>query len=141
MKLLEAIGICEGVNVSGSRPNRNNNPGDIRYGVFAIRHGATGQDAGGIAIFPSMADGYKALSDLLIEHYQGLTLFEMVDKYLGIERNATGTIIKNPDNNNAAAYLHNLMILTGMHPADIVDQGLIYDDTTAPSQQNGPTNG
>ena len=131
MKLVEAIGICEGANVPDSRPNRNNNPGDIRYGQFAIANGAVGKDSGGIAKFASMDEGYRALSKLLLEHYQGLTLFEMVDKYLGIKRNEFGNIIENPDNNNPAAYLHNLMILTGMHPADKVDQGLIYDDNQA----------
>jgi predicted Holliday junction resolvase-like endonuclease len=44
---------------------RNNNPGNIKYGSFAKAHGATGQDAGGFAIFPSMAVGKAALLALL----------------------------------------------------------------------------
>ena len=48
---------------SGStRGIRNNNPGNIKYGEFARRHGATGQDAGGFAIFPSASAGLSAIN-------------------------------------------------------------------------------
>jgi len=45
-----------------TRGIRNNNPGNIKYGEFARRHGATGQDAGGFAIFPSVAAGLGAIN-------------------------------------------------------------------------------
>jgi hypothetical protein len=44
----------------GSRSFRNRNPGNIKYGPFAERLGATGKDAGGFAIFPSDEAGAKA---------------------------------------------------------------------------------
>jgi hypothetical protein len=50
---------------SASRGIRNNNPGNIRYGAFAQRHGAVGQDKDGFAIFPSMAVGEAASQALL----------------------------------------------------------------------------
>lgn len=40
---------------------RNNNPGNIKYGDFAIRMGATGQDADGFAIFPDARTGLNAI--------------------------------------------------------------------------------
>lgn len=46
----------------GPRGIRNNNPGNIRYGDFARRLGATGQDANGFAIFPDANAGLRAMS-------------------------------------------------------------------------------
>ena len=43
---------------------RNNNPGNIEYGPFAKRHGATGSD-GRFAIFPTMEAGQAAQQALL----------------------------------------------------------------------------
>lgn len=43
---------------------RNNNPGNIEYGVFAKRMGATGSD-GRFAIFPTAQAGLNAMSALL----------------------------------------------------------------------------
>ncbi|MBT2142679.1 MULTISPECIES: hypothetical protein [unclassified Rhodanobacter] len=45
-----------------TRGIRNNNPGNIKYGEFARRHGATGQDSAGFAIFPSAAAGLGAIN-------------------------------------------------------------------------------
>lgn len=48
---------------SGStRGIRNNNPGNIIYGDFARRHGATGQDSGGFAVFPNATLGLAAIN-------------------------------------------------------------------------------
>jgi hypothetical protein len=45
-----------------ARGIRNNNPGNIKYGAFAKRMGATGADSGGFAIFRTAADGIAAIS-------------------------------------------------------------------------------
>ena len=45
-----------------TRGIRNNNPGNIIYGPFARKMGATGQDAAGFAIFPDAASGLRAIS-------------------------------------------------------------------------------
>ena len=45
-----------------TRGIRNNNPGNIKYGEFARRHGATGQDSAGFAIFPNAAAGLGAIN-------------------------------------------------------------------------------
>lgn len=44
---------------------RNNNPGNIKYGDFARRMGATGRDDGGFAVFPTMTAGQGAARQLL----------------------------------------------------------------------------
>lgn len=51
--------------VAMTRGLRNNNPGNIEYGPFAIKYGATGSD-GRFAIFPDMPSGICALCELLI---------------------------------------------------------------------------
>lgn len=52
----------------GTRGLRNNNPGNIEYGPFAIKHGATGTD-GRFAIFPTIEMG-KAAANALLDSYQ-----------------------------------------------------------------------
>ena len=51
------------------RSIRNRNPGNIKYTPWSKAHGATGQDAGGFAIFPDTATGQAALDDLLKNQY------------------------------------------------------------------------
>jgi hypothetical protein len=64
-----------------TRGDRNNNPGNLKYGPFAIAHGATGEDAKGFAIFPNTATGARAAQSLLRDHYSGMTLRQIAHKY------------------------------------------------------------
>lgn len=65
----------------GSRSWRNNNPGNLRSGDFAKRHGAIGK-AGGFAVFPDNDTGRAALSALLKgPSYNNLSIFDAVSKY------------------------------------------------------------
>lgn len=61
----QGIAQQEGFNKAGSIPNRANNPGDIEWGEFARRHGATGyltaQGGQKIAVFPDTGTGWDAL--------------------------------------------------------------------------------
>lgn len=65
-----------------TRGDRNNNPGNIEYGPFAISAGATGTD-GRFAIFPDRATGESAMARLLMGSYQGLTLAQIQRKWVG----------------------------------------------------------
>ena len=67
-----------------TRGDRNNNPGNIEYGAFAIAHGATGTD-GRFAVFPTKDAGEAAMSALLQKNYQGLTLAQIQRKWVGNE--------------------------------------------------------
>jgi uncharacterized protein (TIGR02594 family) len=61
-----------------TRADRNNNPGNIKFGDFAKSMGATGADAGGFAIFPDRETGFKAAEGLLGgKGYAGKTLGEI----------------------------------------------------------------
>lgn len=47
---------------AATRGMRNNNPGNIKYGAFARSMGATGQDMGGFAVFPTAQAGIAAIA-------------------------------------------------------------------------------
>lgn len=65
----------------GNRSTRNNNPGNIIYGDFAKKLGATGSD-GTFAIFPSRDAGYNALKTLVTGNsYKDLSISEAMHKY------------------------------------------------------------
>lgn len=67
-------------------PQRANNPGDILYGDFAIKHGATGyiEAQGGkkIATFPDVSTGAAAMKSLLDSPgYSGLTQGQAMERW------------------------------------------------------------
>jgi hypothetical protein len=51
------------IKLTGNRPWRNNNPGNLRYGSTdaATDDGALGRDKGGFGIFPDYETGHKAM--------------------------------------------------------------------------------
>jgi hypothetical protein len=87
-----------------SRGQRNNNPGNIEYGPFAKRMGATGSD-GRFAIFPTMQQGYAAIAEL-IQGYksQGIdTIASIIQKYAPAK-----------DGNDTASYIADVVKKTGI---------------------------
>jgi hypothetical protein len=93
MTLLEAMAKQEGFGVAGARPTRNNNPGDLEYGPFAVANGATGTD-GRFAIFPDSDTGFAAMKALLVERYRGLTVSEALNKYAPPVENETNVYLQ-----------------------------------------------
>ena len=81
----------------GPRNLRNNNPGNIRAGAWANRHGAIGSD-GGFAVFPDAATGSRAM-DALLHGYvnnDGLnTIAQIESKWAPSSENDTKNHIKN----------------------------------------------
>lgn len=102
---------------TGSRGDRNNNPGNIEYGAFAKAHGAIGSD-GRFAIFPTREAGESAMESLLRSRYQGLTISQIQQKwvgnpdsnYAGSMASATGTGVNAVPNLNDPDLLHKLML-------------------------------
>lgn len=82
---------------SASRGIRNNNPGNIRFGDFAKSQGATGADDKGFAIFPTMAQGYSAMGNLIggKSYFGGglNTISAVVSKYAPSSENDTKSYI------------------------------------------------
>jgi hypothetical protein len=65
-----------------TRGDRNNNPGNLKFGPLAQAFGATGADDRGFAIFPNRLSGEEAQSALVkSDRYKGLTLDQFGNKY------------------------------------------------------------
>jgi hypothetical protein len=109
--LLEAMARQEGFYAAGSRPERNNNPGDIEDGKFARAHGATGTD-GRFAIFPDSATGFAAMRALLLSAYRGLTIQQALNKYAPPVENDTNT------------YLEHVCEWANLNPCEMIDSAL-----------------
>ena len=73
------------IGATPNRPQRNNNPGDINFGSFAEKFGATletGTPHPRFACFPTAEQGWACLNALLSgPAYSGLTIQEAVNKY------------------------------------------------------------
>lgn len=100
----------------GARGLRNNNPGNIN---FAGQAGAAlepmmpfwgGEDKRRFAKFPTMAAGFKALSDQLTRYYTGKTTGQRLDTI----RKVLYTYAPPSDSNNTKAYVDNLAKSLGM---------------------------
>lgn len=89
-----------------TRGMRNNNPGNIEYGKFAISKGAIGTD-GRFAIFPDMKSGEAAMADLLKNSYKDKghdTISKILNRY------APGS------ENNTGGYINSVAKATGIDP-------------------------
>lgn len=75
--------VASGPRIGMTRADRNNNPGNIKSGSFANRHGATGSD-GTFAIFPTPEAGRQAMDALLASSgYAGLTMEQLQRRWVG----------------------------------------------------------
>jgi hypothetical protein len=78
-----AIAQFEGFNSPGSRPARNNNPGDLK---FAGQSGAIGKDTGNFAVFPDPGTGFQALYNQLaryVSQFPSDSILDIMAHYLG----------------------------------------------------------
>ena len=90
------IGALNEIRKGGSRSWRNKNPGNLRFGDYAKRHGAIGADKGGFAIFPTLKEGREAQEKLLFEgkNYKNLNLSDAINRWAPPSENDTGTYQK-----------------------------------------------
>lgn len=114
----------------GSMPRgmRNNNPGNIEYGAFAKRQGATGSD-GRFAIFPTMEAGQSAQQALLGGYLSSgaNTVQKAISKW------APGS------ENNTAAYVAAVSKQLGVGPDQVLNGSHIPALADAISRhENGP---
>ncbi|MCS7261051.1 MAG: hypothetical protein NZ765_09750 [Anaerolineae bacterium] len=102
--IARAIATFEGFFKLGSRAQRNNNPGNLRY---AGQPGAIGADAAGYAVFPNAEAGWEALRrQIRLDASRGLTLEQFIRKYAP------------PNENPTEAYLRFVSQRTGLAPGD-----------------------
>lgn len=98
-----------GVYVYETRGFRNNNPGNLRYGVPWV--GVVGQDADGYAIFDKLEHGIRAMGvDLLTKIGRGVnTLAAIITVYAPPS-----------DNNPTAEYIDRVSAWTDLDPYQIL---------------------
>lgn len=133
MNFLDAVAREEGANIAGSRPNRNNNPGDINDGAFARAHGADRIEIipAGIheeprfAHFKTFAEGRAAMKALF--QVPGVFKFEgkvrrLVSGYAGSTvREALYRYAPPADGNDTSSYEANVCAWVGCKPTDLID--------------------
>lgn len=121
MTLLKAIATEEGFYLAGSCAQRNNNPGNLDYGPFAVAHGATRmeeippgiEEAPRFAYFPDEATGFSALQSLLEgPEYDGLSVEAALRKYAPASENDT------------QLYVQHVCEWTGCRPTDPISDVL-----------------
>jgi hypothetical protein len=103
MKIIEAVGRMEGFGVAHSRAQRNNNPGNINFELWMVRLypgtileiPANEDEKPRFAFFPSAAIGWRALGDLLVRNYAGMTVADAFNKYAPPVENQTNEYIAN----------------------------------------------
>lgn len=116
ISFIHAIGREEGVLESGTRPSRNNNPGDLEYHDWQIPYGAKLEAAtpyrkARFSVFPSLDQGYAALAHLLqFPLYRGKTVHEVLNEFAPPS-----------DGNNTSSYEANVCSWVGCSPDTIVD--------------------
>lgn len=105
----------EGFNTTGSVSQRANNPGDIEWGDFARRHGATSYitAAGGkqIAVFPDSGTGWEALYALWNSKMaKGMSVSDALESWSGRAPGYVAGVLKNAGigSGSIAPHLQNL---------------------------------
>jgi hypothetical protein len=84
----------QGLKMKPSLSWRNNNPGNLRFSTFAIRHGAT-NESDGFAYFPDYKTGFAALVALLCtKTYREMTLSDAIHRYAPDSENNTENYIQ-----------------------------------------------
>lgn len=116
---LQAMARMEGFYKAGSRPRRNNNPGDVEFGQFAKAHGAVKaeQPLGRFAVFPSAEAGFSAMQALFrAPAYAGLTVHQAISRWAP------------PPENDTEHYVRMVCEWVGCQPTDaiapLVDAGV-----------------
>ena len=96
MTILLAIASYEGFNKTGSRAQRNNNPGNINFSSITIGFGAVLEtipagidETPRFAKFPSEDSGFACLRELLTRYYLGMSIIAAFDKYAPSTENNT----------------------------------------------------
>lgn len=116
ISFIHAIGREEGALEPGSRPFRNNNPGDLEYHPWMDAFGAkleaeTVYRRARFAVFPSMDQGYAALARLLtFPLYKGKTVHQALNEFAPPS-----------DGNNTSAYEKNVCEWVECSPNTIID--------------------
>ena len=112
MTFLEAIAREEGFYVAGSRPNRNNNPGDLEFHSWMTPFGGVLEECSNprFAAFPTSDAGFAAMKHLFgFPIYKGKTVAQALNTWAP------------PIENQTNSYIANVCQWVGCQPTDIID--------------------
>ncbi len=113
--IASAIAIQEGFYVAGSRPQRNNNPGDLRAAPWLTNPVIEG----GYVHFASVALGAGGLyHQIALDVARGVTLRQLISKWAP------------PTENNTSAYLAAVAARTGLPLDQPLQELLVLDGPT-----------
>lgn len=115
MTLLQAIAHMEGFYELHSRPQRNNNPGDLSWGDEAKAFGATHGDPR-FAVFPNPATGWVALKGWLSVPAKFAGDGKLIGGYLGATIIQVLNRFAPPNENDTAHYVDTVCKNTGLSP-------------------------
>ena len=122
--LLQAIGRIEGYYVDGSRPSRNNNPGDLTYCAETEAFGALHGDPR-FAVFPDLETGWDALRRWLSVPARVDPAGNLIHGYLGATLAKALTRFAPPAENDSGNYLSLVCQWTGLSAATILTADLL----------------
>ena len=129
MNLIEAIAKQEGYYVEGSRPQRNNNPGDLLFCPESQHFGATHGDPR-FAVFPNTSTGWKALQRWLSVEGKFDAQGDLVAGYMGASlRQVLGRFAPGCEN-DTVGYLASVCTSTGLSPETIITPNLLELSST-----------
>ena len=120
LTLIQAIARQEGFYVPGSRAARNNNPGNLNFESWQYtKYGAVLEtpykdEEARFAYFKLVEDGFDAMKVLLREHYLGLSLEQVLNKWAPPS-----------DGNDVSSYAANVCTWTGLTLDSVVDATVI----------------
>jgi hypothetical protein len=119
MLFLDAIAHMEGFYHQGTRPQRNNNPGDLEFRPWQEAFGATWEKTpAGVtprfAAFPSPKQGFQAMAHLFtFPIYAGKTVAQALNTWAP------------PVENNTSAYQAYVCAATGLTPDTVLTPELL----------------
>jgi len=116
LTFMQAIARMEGFYVTGSRANRNNNPGNLNFAPWQSAFGAVLetipagiQETARFGAYPTADAGFAAMRTLLQHDYLGLTVSAALNKWAPPS-----------DGNDVSSYQAGVCEMTGMQPTDVL---------------------
>lgn len=128
--VLQAMAQVEGFYKAGSRPQRNNNPGDLSWGSEAKSFGATKGDPR-FAVFPEVGIGWRAFQRWLSVPAVFDTNGKLLRGYLGATLEQVIHRFAPPIENDSDSYVATVCNLTGLQHSTKITQELLNTPETS----------
>lgn len=129
MTLLQSMAHMEGYYRQNSRPQRNNNPGDLIWSAESAAFGATHGDPR-FAVFPDALTGWNALRRWLSVPARFDAKGDLVGGYLGATIEQAINRFAPPNENDTDTYVNVVCRYTGLKPSSTLTAALLQTPET-----------